>query len=115
MSNVNTEIRGMSHRESVQDYNNYINRRKSQIAHEQKIEFEDSLKESANRTVKSNTGLFGSSNIFAEALTKDTKTLIDLNRRKHKAKETTVDMITNMSDEELTRYEGAIIHFNLSS
>jgi len=115
MSNVNTEIRGMSHRESVQDYNNYINRRKSQIAHEQKIEFEDSLKESANRTVKSNTGLFGSGgNIFEQQVTKDTKILIDLNRRKHKVKETTVDMITNMNDEELSRYEGALIHFNLT-
>ena len=115
MSNINTEIREMSHRESVQDYTNYINRRKSQIAEQKKQEFENSLRESANREVKSKSGLFGANNIFAEALTKDTKILIDLNRRKHKAKETTVDMITNMSDEELTRYEGAIIHFNLSS
>ena len=29
---INEEIREMSHRESVQDYTNYINRRKSQIA-----------------------------------------------------------------------------------
>ena len=115
MSNINTEIREMSHRETINDYNNYLNKRKSQIAEQKKQEFENSLRESANREVKSNSGLFGANNIFAEQLTKDTKTLIDLNRRKHKAKETTVDMITNMSDEELTRYEGAIIHFNLSS
>ena len=114
MSNINTEIREMSHRETINDYNNYLNKRKSQIAEQKKQEFENSLRESANREVKSNSGLFGANNIFAEALTKDTKTLIDLNRRKHKVKETTVDMITNMNDEELSRYEGALIHFNLT-
>jgi len=59
---IDETMRAMSHRESVQDYTNYVNKRKSQIAHEKKLEFEESLRESAVRDVKSNTGLFGANN-----------------------------------------------------
>jgi|TARA_B110000444_G_C18383578_1_gene385979 hypothetical protein len=59
---IDETMRAMSHRESVQDYTNYVNKRKSQIAHEKKIEFEESLKASAVREKISNTGLFGANN-----------------------------------------------------
>jgi len=59
---IDETMRPMSHRETIQDYNNYVNKRKSQIAHDKKLEFEESLRESAIREVKSNTGLFGANN-----------------------------------------------------
>ena len=114
MSNVNTEIREMSHRESVQDYTNYINRRKSQIAQAQKIEFEDSLKESANRTVESNSALFGASkNIFNQPLTKDIAKSLDNMEQRKRAKLEVNKMIDDMTPEMFQKYQGHMIAFNL--
>ena len=50
---IDETMRPMSHRESIQDYRNYTNKRKSQIALEKKEEFEESLRQSATREVKS--------------------------------------------------------------
>ena len=112
---INEEIREMSHRESVQDYTNYINKRKSQIAHEKKEEFENSLRESAEREVKSNTGLFGSGgNMFEQKITKDIKKSLSLMERKRKMQVDMATMINDLNDEDFTRFEGTMIEFNLS-
>ena len=115
MSKVDTTMRPMSHRETPQNYKNYMNARNKQIEIEKQKEFEDSLRESANREVKSISGLYGANNIFAEALTQDSKKVIDLNRRKHKMKEDMIDMITNLTEKEFSRFEGSMIAFNLSN
>jgi len=56
---IDETFRAISSRETVQDYKNYTNKRKAQIAQEKKDEFEESLRQSAIREVKSNSGLFG--------------------------------------------------------
>ena len=115
MSNINTEIREMSHRESVQDYTNYINRRKSQIAEQKKQEFENSLRESANREVKSGSSLFGASkNIFETALTKDTAKTLSLMERKRKMQISMNSMINDLSEPDFDRFESVMTEYSLS-
>ena len=115
MSNINTEIREMSHRETINDYNNYLNKRKSQIAEQKKQEFENSLRESANREVKSGSSLFGASkNIFETALTKDTAKTLSLMERKRKMQIDMATMINNLNEKDFSRFESTMIEFNLT-
>ena len=111
---IDTEIRSMSHRETVQDYANYVNKRKSQIAHEKKLEFEESLRQSAVREVKSGSALFGASrNIFEQQLTKDIAVSLDDMEQRKQAKLEVNKMIDDMTPQMFKRYQGHMIAFNL--
>jgi hypothetical protein len=111
---IDTEIRSMSHRETVQDYANYVNKRKSQIAHEKKLEFEESLRQSAVREVKSGSALFGASrNIFEQQLTKDIAVSLDDMEQRKQAKLEVNKMIDDMTPEMFKKYQGHMIAFNL--
>jgi len=111
---IDETMRPMSHRESIQDYNNYVNKRKSIIAQEKKEEFEESLRQSAVREVKSGSALFGASkNIFNQPLTKDiAKSLDDMEQRKQ-AKLEVNKMIDDMDKATFQKYQGHMIAFNL--
>ena len=112
---IDETMRPLSHRESVQDYQNYVNKRKSQIAHEKKLEFEESLRQSAVREVKSGSSLFGASkNIFETALTKDTAKSLSLMERKRQMKLSMNSMIDDLNEPDFTRFESTMIEFNLS-
>ena len=112
---IDETMRPMSHRESIQDYNNYINKRKSIIEQEKKEQFENSLRESAEREVKSNTGLFGSGgNMFEQKVTKDIQKSLSLMGRKNKMKLDMNKMIEDLNEEDFTRFEGTMIEFNLT-
>jgi len=112
---ANETMRPISSRETVQDYMNYTNKRKAQIAQEKKLEFEESLRQSATREVKSVSALHGASrNIFTEQLTKDTAKSLSLMERKRKMKLSMNTMIDNLNDEEFSRFESTMIEFNLS-
>ena len=108
-------MRPMSHRESVLDYQIYVNKRKSQIAQLKKEEFETSLRESTNRTTHSNSALFGASrNIFDQALTKDIKKDLSLMDRKRKMNISMSRMINDLSEPDFDRFEGTMIEFELT-
>ena len=112
---IDETIRSLSHRETVQDYTNYVNKRKSQIAHEKKLEFEESLRQSAVREVKSGSSLFGASkNIFETALTKDTAKTLSLMERKRKTKISTNSMIDDLSEPDFNRFESMMTEYSLS-
>ena len=112
---IDESMRPISSRETVQDYMNYTNKRKAQIAQEKKLEFEESLRQSATREVKSVSALHGASrNIFTEQLTKDTAKTLSLMERKRKMKLSMNTMIDNLNDEEFSRFESTMIEFNLS-
>ena len=112
---IDETMRPISSRETVQDYMNYTNKRKAQIAQEKKLEFEESLKQSATREVKSVSALHGASrNIFQEQLTKDTAKTLSLMERKRKMKLSMNSMIEDLNDEEFTRFEGTMIEWNLT-
>ena len=71
-----------------------------------KIEFEQSLRESTQRTTNSGSALFGANkNMFQQALTKDSAKLISLNKRKHIQKEKMIDMITELNEEDFNMFE----------
>jgi len=111
---IDETMRPISSRETVQDYMNYTNKRKAQIAQEKKLEFEESLKHSATREVKSVSALYGASrNIFDQQLTKDiSKSLDDMEQRK-RAKLEVNKMIDDMTPEMFKKYQGHMIAFNL--
>ena len=112
---ANETMRPISSRETVQDYMNYTNKRKAQIAQEKKLEFEESLRQSAVREVKSGSALFGASrNIFQEQLTKDTADSLSLMERKRKMKLSMNSMIDDLNDDDFKRFEGTMIEFNLT-
>ena len=112
---ANETMRPISSRETVQDYMNYTNKRKAQIAQEKKEEFEESLRQSATREVKSVSALHGASrNIFTEQLTKDTADSLSLMERKRKMQIDMATMINELNDEEFSRFESTMIEFNLS-
>ena len=112
---IDETIRSLSHRETVQDYTNYVNKRKSQIAHEKKLEFEESLRQSAVREVKSGSSLFGASkNIFETALTKDTAKTLSLMERKRKTKISTNSMIDDLNENDYNRFESVMTEYSLS-
>ena len=111
---IDETMRPISSRETVQDYMNYQNKRKAQIAQEKKEQFEESLRQSAVREVKSGSALFGASrNIFDQQLTKDiSKSLDDMEQRK-RAKLEVNKMIDDMTPEMFKKYQGHMIAFNL--
>ncbi len=112
---IDETFRAISSRETVQDYMNYTNKRKAQIAHEKKLEFEESLRQSAVREVKSGSSLFGASkNIFETALTKDTAKSLSLMERKRQMKLSMNSMIDDLNEPDFTRFESTMIEFNLS-
>ena len=112
---INEEIRPMSHRETIQDYNNYVNKRKSIIAQEKKEEFENSLRESATREIKSNSGLFGSGgNMFEQQITKDIKSSLSLMERKRKMQISMNSMISDLNEPEFDRFESTMIEYQLA-
>ena len=71
-----------------------------------KIEFEQSLRESTQRTTNSGSALFGANrNMFQTDLAKDSAKLISLNKRKHIQKEKMIDMITELNEEDFNMFE----------
>ena len=80
-----------------------------------KQEFEQSLRESTQRTTNSGTALFGTNkNIFQQDLTKDTQKMIDLNRRKTIQKQRMIEMIDELNELEFKRFESTMIDFYLT-
>ena len=111
---IDESMRPISSRETVQDYMNYTNKRKAQIAQEKKLEFEESLRQSAVREVKSNSALFGASrNIFEQQLTKDIAVNLDDMEQRKQAKLEVNKMIDDMTPQMFKRYQGHMIAFNL--
>jgi hypothetical protein len=112
---IDETFRQISSRESVQDYMNYTNKRKAQIAHEKKLEFEESLRQSAVREVKSGSSLFGASkNIFETALTKDTAKTLSLMERKRKMQISMNSMINDLNEPDFNRFESVMTEYSLS-
>jgi len=111
---IDETMRPISSRETVQDYMNYQNKRKAQIAQEKKEQFEESLRQSAVREVKSGSALFGASrNIFEQQLTKDIAVSLDDMEQRKRAKLEVNKMIDDMTPEMFKRYQGHMIAFNL--
>ena len=80
-----------------------------------KIEFEQSLRESTQRTTNSGSSLFGANkNIFQSQLAKDTQKMIDLNRRKTVQKQRMIEMIDELNEQEFKRFESTMIEFYLT-
>jgi len=112
---IDETFRQISTRETAQQYQQYMNGRRKQIEKEKKQEFEESLRNSINRTTQSNSALFGASrNIFETALTKDTAKVLGFMERKRKMQITMASMINDLDDDAFTRFEGTMIEFNLS-
>ena len=112
---IDESMRPISSRETVQDYMNYTNKRKAQIAQEKKLEFEESLRQSAVREVKSNSALFGASrNIFEQQLTKDIAVNLDDMEQRKRMKIDMNKMIDDMDKATFKRFQGTMITFNLS-
>ena len=112
---IDETMRPISSRETVQDYLNYTNKRKAQIAQEKKEEFEESLRQSGTREVKSVSALHGASrNIFQEQLTKDTAKTLSVMERKRKMKLSMNTMIDNLNEPDYNRFESTMIEFNLT-
>ena len=111
---IDETFRQISSRESGQQYAQYLKGRKQEIEQLKQEEFEESLRQSAEREVKSNSALFGASrNIFDQQLTKDiSKSLDDMEQRK-RAKLEVNKMIDDMTPEMFKRYQGHMIAFNL--
>ena len=80
-----------------------------------KEQFEQSLRESTERTTNSGTALFGANkNIFQTQLAKDTQKTIDLNRRKTIQKQRMIEMIDELNEQEFKRFESTMIEFYLT-
>jgi hypothetical protein len=111
---IDETYRQISSRESGQQYAQYLKGRKQEIEQLKQEEFEESLRQSAEREVKSNSALFGASrNIFDQQLTKDiSKSLDDMEQRK-RAKLEVNKMIDDMTPEMFKKYQGHMIAFNL--
>tara|TARA_R110002167_G_scaffold195875_1_gene398865 strand:- start:200 stop:550 length:351 start_codon:yes stop_codon:yes gene_type:complete len=113
---IDESMRPISSRETVQDYMNYQNKRKAQIAQEKKEQFEESLRQSAVREVKSGSALFGASrNIFEQQLTKDIAVNLDDMEQRKRMKIDMNKMIDDMDKATFKRFQGTMITFNLSS
>ena len=112
---IDESMRPISSRETVQDYMNYQNKRKAQIAQEKKEQFEESLRQSAVREVKSGSSLFGASkNIFETALTKDTAKTLSLMERKRKMQISMNSMINDLNEPDFNRFESVMTEYSLS-
>ena len=80
-----------------------------------KQEFEQSLRESTERTTNSGTSLFGANkNIFDQDLTKDTSKIMKLNQRKKSMKQKMNEMIDELNEQEFKRFESTMIEFYLT-
>ena len=80
-----------------------------------KQEFEQSLRESTQRTTNSGSALFGANkNMFQSQLAKDTQKMIDLNRRKTIQKQRMIEMIDELNEQEFKRFESTMIEFYLT-
>ena len=96
----------------IQQHQNKIRLKEQQMSKEQ---FEDDLRQSAEREVLSNTGLFGASkNIFETALNRDVKKSLSLMERKRKMQVDMATMINDLSEPDFDRFESTMIEFNLS-
>jgi len=112
---IDTTIKPINHRQSVQQYEVYRQGRLAQIELEKKQEFEESLIQSANQVKKSNSALYGASkSIFEQDLTKDSAKLIALNKRKHIMKEKMIDHITDLNEKDFDRFESVIMTYDLT-
>ena len=75
-----------------------------------KQEFEQSLRESTERTTNSGIALFGANqNMFQSQLAKDTQKMIDLNRRKTIQKQRMIEMIDELNELEFKRFESTMV------
>ena len=80
-----------------------------------KQEFEQSLRESTQRTTNSGSALFGANkNMFQSQLAKDTQKMIDLNRRKTIQKQRMIEMIDELNEQEFKRFEAVMVEFYLT-
>ena len=80
-----------------------------------KEQFEQSLRESTQRTTNSGTALFGANkNIFDQDLTKDTSKIMKLNQRKKYMKQKMNEMIDELNEQEFKRFESTMIEFYLT-
>ena len=80
-----------------------------------KEQFEQSLRESTERTTNSGTALFGANkNIFDQDLTKDTSKIMKLNQRKRSMKQKMNEMIDELNEQEFKRFESTMIEFYLT-
>ena len=80
-----------------------------------KEQFEQSLRESTERTTNSGTALFGANkNIFDQDLTKDTSKIMKLNQRKKYMKQKMNEMIDELNEQEFKRFESVMIEFYLT-
>ena len=80
-----------------------------------KEQFEQSLRESTERTTNSGTSLFGANkNIFDQDLTKDTSKIMKLNQRKKSMKQKMNEMIDELNEQEFKRFESTMIEFYLT-
>ena len=80
-----------------------------------KQEFEQSLRESTERTTNSGSALFGANkNIFDQDLTKDTSKIMKLNQRKKYMKQKMNEMIDELNEQEFKRFESTMIEFYLT-
>ena len=80
-----------------------------------KEQFEQSLRESTERTTNSGTSLFGANkNIFDQDLTKDTSKIMKLNQRKKYMKQKMNEMIDELNEQEFKRFESTMIEFYLT-
>lgn len=80
-----------------------------------KEQFEQSLRESTERTTNSGTALFGANkNIFDQDLTKDTSKIMKLNQRKKSMKQKMNEMIDELNEQEFKRFESVMIEFYLT-
>ena len=75
-----------------------------------KEQFEQSLRESTQRTTNSGSALFGANkNMFQSQLAKDTQKMIDLNRRKTIQKQRMIEMIDELNELEFKRFESTMV------
>ena len=80
-----------------------------------KEQFEQSLRESTERTTNSGSALFGANkNIFDQDLTKDTSKIMKLNQRKKYMKQKMNEMIDELNEQEFKRFESTMIEFYLT-
>ena len=112
---IDETFRQISSRESGQQYQQYVNSRRAEIAQLKKEEFEESLRQSATKEVKSGSALFGASkNIFQEALTKDTAKTLSLMERKRKMQINMATMINDLSEPDFDRFESVMTEYALT-
>ena len=112
---IDETFRQISSRESGQQYAQYLKGRKQEIEQLKQEEFEESLRQSAVREVKSGSSLFGASkNIFETALTKDTAKTLSLMERKRKMQISMNSMINDLNEPDFNRFESVMTEYSLS-